>query len=261
MGNNLTITLSYARTNNARKKVAMAAQKTITINGREYDALTGLPVDATKTASSTPKPAPASKPSVAKHATRPVAKPVAKSVPRGQTISETVHGNVQKSKTLMRRATKKPAATQKIVRRPQAGRHMDISRNTSVSKFAPHPVIKEVKTASASPVKPSKPMSTDKPARVHPVAERALQKAGAKKAAQQRAAKPATTKDVKDAATYADIDGFASARATLTGDFADFDREVTVSGDPKQVDVNVYWTVKGQDQSVNLVTLFTNYDY
>ena len=67
--------------------------------------------------------------------------------------------------------------------------------------------------------------------------------------------------EIKDAASYADIDSFASPRSTLTGEFADFDRTVTVSGDPKQVDATVYWTVKGQDQSVELVTLFTDYDY
>ncbi|MCK5014684.1 MAG: type II secretion system protein [Candidatus Omnitrophica bacterium] len=67
--------------------------------------------------------------------------------------------------------------------------------------------------------------------------------------------------EIKDAASYSDIDSFASERSSLTGDFADFDREVTISGDPKQVDVTVYWTVKGQDQSVELVTLFTDYDY
>jgi prepilin-type N-terminal cleavage/methylation domain-containing protein len=67
--------------------------------------------------------------------------------------------------------------------------------------------------------------------------------------------------EIKDAASYSDIDSFASARSSLTGDFADFDREVAVSGDPKQADVTVYWTVKGQDQNVELVTLFTDYDY
>ncbi len=67
--------------------------------------------------------------------------------------------------------------------------------------------------------------------------------------------------EIKDASSYVNIDSFASARANLGGDFADFDREVTVAGDPKQVNVIVYWTVKGQDQSINLVTLFTDYDY
>ncbi len=67
--------------------------------------------------------------------------------------------------------------------------------------------------------------------------------------------------EIKDAATYAAIDTFVAARASLTGDYADFDRAVTVSGDPKQVNVIVYWTVNGSDQSVDLVSLFTDYDY
>lgn len=67
--------------------------------------------------------------------------------------------------------------------------------------------------------------------------------------------------EIKDAGSYSDVDSFSSARAALAGDFADFDREVTVAGDPKQVNVIVYWAVKGQDQSVDLVTLLADYDY
>ena len=67
--------------------------------------------------------------------------------------------------------------------------------------------------------------------------------------------------DIKDASSYLNIDTFAASRAALSGDFSDFDREVTVSGDPKQVNVIVYWSVKGQDQSIDLVSLFANYDY
>lgn len=67
--------------------------------------------------------------------------------------------------------------------------------------------------------------------------------------------------EIKDASSYANIDSFASARAALTGSFADFERAVTVSGNPKQVNVIVYWRVKGQDQSINLATLFTDYGY
>lgn len=67
--------------------------------------------------------------------------------------------------------------------------------------------------------------------------------------------------NIKDASSYSNIDTFAESRATLSGDFSDFDREVTVSGDPKQVNVIVYWSVKGQDQSIDLVSLFADYDY
>src|SRR5688572_29694609 len=41
--------------------------------------------------------------------------------------------------------------------------------------------------------------------------------------------------EIKNADSYAAIDGFASARTNLGGDFADFSREVIVNGDPKEV--------------------------
>jgi len=72
--------------------------------------------------------------------------------------------------------------------------------------------------------------------------------------------------DAKDADAYADI--VALSRANLDDDlgseydnYGDFDREVTVSGDPKQVNVIVYWSVKGDEQSINLVSIFADYDY
>ena len=67
--------------------------------------------------------------------------------------------------------------------------------------------------------------------------------------------------EIRDASLYADIDTFASSRANLSGDFADFDREVTVSGEPKQVNVVTYWDVKGTDQRVELVSVFSDYDF
>lgn len=67
--------------------------------------------------------------------------------------------------------------------------------------------------------------------------------------------------EIKDAASYADVDSMAAARSNLGGDFSDFDREVTVSGDPKQVNVKVYWTDQGVDHHVELITLLADYDY
>ena len=199
----------------------MATQKTITINGRAYDAVTGLPVENTKASAATqpviPKRAPqvvvtpkqvakpiakpATKPALAPAAAKPAAKPTTTpAASRGKSVSENIHSNVQKSKTLMRRAAKKPSTPQKIVRRTQPGRHMDFARNTNVAKFAPHPVVKEAKTASASPVKAAPIVSLDKPAQPHPAAVRALAKAQAKKETQVKIAKPVTSKEVKDAA-------------------------------------------------------------
>ena len=67
--------------------------------------------------------------------------------------------------------------------------------------------------------------------------------------------------EIKDASSYANVDTFAQAQTAMTGDYADFDKAVTVSGDPKQVNVIIYLDVKGVAQSVNLVSLFSDYDY
>lgn len=183
----------------------MAAQKTITINGRLYDAVTGLPVTAPAASAAIPAPTPV-KPSapkvasVSKVAPKTIKKPSAKpATPRAQSTvsSSNVHGNVQKSQTLMRRATKKPVAPHKVVRRTQPGRHMDISRSTSVAKFAPHPVVKPAAAAARPAAKTL--LTPDKPAQTHPAAQRALAKAQAKKQAAVRAAQPITARQVKDA--------------------------------------------------------------
>lgn len=173
----------------------MAPHKTITINGRMYDAATGLPVNsksapqAAKTSPATAKVVP--KTAIApKEAKAPTAK--APAAARAQTAAGSVHSSVQRSQTLHRRATKKPAVPNKpVVRRPTAGRHMDIARNTNVSKFASHPVTK--------PVAPKPVETPDRPAQVHPTAARALQKTAARKVV-AAPARPATSKEVKNAA-------------------------------------------------------------
>lgn len=63
---------------------------------------------------------------------------------------------------------------------------------------------------------------------------------------------------VKNASSWANIDTYASAKSSIGGAFSDYSREVLVSGNPKQVTVNVYWTFQGTEQIVSLVTLFTN---
>lgn len=180
----------------------MAPHKTVTINGRRYDAVTGLPIEEVqvtapdKTPIKKPKPAPAPK--------------KAPATERGTTHAAVAHGaTVQRSQTLARRATKKPAAPQKpVLKRNTPGRHMDIARSASVSKFASHPDTKPVADpitkAVTAPVpkaisKPApKPAAKpDKPARVHPVAQRALVRAETKKASTP--AKAVTAKEVKDA--------------------------------------------------------------
>lgn len=180
----------------------MAPHKTVTINGRRYDAVTGLPVEEVavtapdKTPIKAPKPAP--KPKAAPRTNR------------GVTNSEIVHSTAQRSQTLHRRAAKKPAAPNKpITKRNAPGRHMDFAKSADVSRFAKHPAVaaapaaaesqKSVSTPAPKPTAPAavKAAKADKPAQVHPVAQRALHRSTAKKAAP--APKPTTAKEVKDA--------------------------------------------------------------
>ena len=165
----------------------MPNNKTITINGRAYDAVTGLPIServydqVSRVSNKDSKPA---APAVKKP--EEVKKQVVK---RDSARAATeVHSQTQRSKTLLRRATKKPAAPAK---RPTTGRHMDMARSTKVSKFAPHPV-----TAAPAPKVAPVAVKPDKPAQIHPVAAKAL----ARNSAKPVAAKPASSKEVKDAA-------------------------------------------------------------
>jgi len=168
----------------------MSANKTITINGRAYDAVTGLPIservyDQVSRVSNT-KPTPAPKKAEPKEE-----KKVSPAVKRDAATAATqVHSQTQRSKTLLRRVSKKPAAPAK---RPTTGRHMDMARSTKVSKFAPHPVVTPPVVPKVAPVA-AKP---DKAPQVHPVAAKALARASAAKPV---VAKPATSKEVKDAA-------------------------------------------------------------
>jgi hypothetical protein len=144
----------------------MQANKTVTINGRIYDAVTGLPVAAKPVA----KAEPAKKPTVLRRA--------------AQVSAAAVHTTTQRSKTLNRRAIKKPA----VVKRPQPGRHMDIARSSKVARFAPHPVIADEPKKSTPDIAP----------KTHPTASRALARV-----AHTKKAVSMTPKEVKDAAIAA----------------------------------------------------------
>lgn len=200
----------------------MAPHKTITVNGRVYDAVTGLPVDASTVLEAAPKAptAPLSpKPSlptapVAPKAARPqgtprpdVVKMTAKVkapiiapkkpeaiAPRSNLAAESVHSGAQRSQTLNRRATKKPATPNRpITRRPTVGQQMDIAKSTDVSRFAKNPV---TTPTVSKPVAPA--AKQDKPAQTHPLVQRAFTRSKAKIVASKP--KPTTLKEVKDAA-------------------------------------------------------------
>lgn len=118
----------------------MQANKTVTINGRLYDGVTGLPVSAPKPAAKAP------------------------AAPRSSAAAPSVHASAQRSQTLHRRSTKKPGVATK---RPQPGKHMDIARSSTIKRFAAHPA----KVASVA--KQHTIMSADIAPRHHPMAKRA----------------------------------------------------------------------------------------
>lgn len=63
---------------------------------------------------------------------------------------------------------------------------------------------------------------------------------------------------IKSTATYAAINAHSKVPTSVGGTYADYYREVIVTGDPKQVIVSVYWTENGQKLGVTLSTLLAN---
>ncbi len=94
----------------------MKNEKIVTINGQKFDSVSGMPIG---------KPPLISKPLTAH-------KPASASG---------IHTATQKSSTLYRRATQKPAGHAAPAVR-KAGRSMDIARSNSVTHFGPRPVLK-----------------------------------------------------------------------------------------------------------------------
>lgn len=125
----------------------MEKDKTVTINGRAYDAATGMPV---------------------------AKKPVRKTVERvSSAAAEGVHKNVQRSQTLNRQIAKKKTTT-----RPKAGRTMDIARSAQVTRFKPEPA---KPTPAPAPKKAATPAKPDRKPTPHPMAARALTRSTAPK--------------------------------------------------------------------------------
>lgn len=108
----------------------MDKNKTVLINGRKYDARTGLPVD-TRSRGATPT----------------------------RTHSSTIHASTQRTRTLARRVTKKPVAnTNAAGKKRQPGQVMDVARSPRISRFhtetiTPQPVAKKIEKPTA-PVRP-----------------------------------------------------------------------------------------------------------
>lgn len=143
----------------------MEKNKTVTINGRLYDAATGMPV----------KKAPARK-----TVERPASAPAAG-----------VHATTERSQTLNRRIAQKK--TTAPARKPQSGRMMDIARSPKVARFTPEAPKPEPKKEKPAPVTADhKPVS-------HPMAERAISRAAAPKPAKVVSAEVTKSlKEIKD---------------------------------------------------------------
>lgn len=65
---------------------------------------------------------------------------------------------------------------------------------------------------------------------------------------------------IKDSGSWDAINSFASPRISLGGDFSGFDKEIRIDGDPKKVEVIIYWAGHGVGRTVKLATLFTDYN-
>lgn len=158
----------------------MQSNKTVTINGRQYDAVTGLPID-------TPS----------KSTTKPVA-PATVKKRAAEAAARSVHAQPQRSQTLHRRAAKKQQNT--IAKRPKAGQSMDIARHAKVAKFAPHPAAAAIKKETLDAPAP------DLAHKPHPVAARA----------QARVSKPVAAAPAKKTAKQIKDDAIAAALAKPT---------------------------------------------
>lgn len=115
----------------------MRGQNTIVINGKVYDALTGLPAGAPDPVSPA-KAAPAVKPT-APAVTKPQTGTIMSDVAR-KTSTPIVHRRVQRSTTLRRDALKKPHAHQTPIHQARPTRQPGaVERSPHISKFAVHP--------------------------------------------------------------------------------------------------------------------------
>ncbi len=144
----------------------MNQNKIVTVNGHRYDAHTGLLVD----------PANTDQPSVKK-----------------PTLASSIHSTTQRSKTLVRRAIKKPLKpTISTISRP-VRQTMDIARSSKISRFAPtssDAIVRNTPKTESS-------KNVDIPATNHPAVSRAIVKT---KKSEIVALAPKTTKEVKDEA-------------------------------------------------------------
>lgn len=127
----------------------MTYTDTISIEGQDYDAATGLPLNGVF---ASPQ------------------KTVGKSHHPVTHSAHHVHSKPMRSQTLHRKVVRRPS-THKIVKHEPAVRLQDVRPHSEVRKFAPHPV---------GALQPRKSMDVSRPAPVHPMVARAHAKSAAK---------------------------------------------------------------------------------
>ncbi len=139
----------------------MSQTQTISINGKLYDAVTGMPIAETDKAQGQQTTAHAATGSSHTTHQRP--------------HSHGIHQKPQKSQTLHRRSIKKPAATARSTQTsyaqapaPQRARST-VTRSPQISKFAPRPVMNDIS-------RPVKKMPQDIGPVVHPAVQKAHEK-------------------------------------------------------------------------------------
>lgn len=123
---------------------------TITINGRTYDAITGMPVvEHHVTANvATPKPAPHSASVRTFSDVAPVTADVARPIHHAHAPAQAVHGIPQKSQTLHRAAVKKP-----VIEPTQA--HATTQRSPLISRFNGQEAKPAVAQPAPEPIQPA----------------------------------------------------------------------------------------------------------
>lgn len=174
----------------------MKAKNSIIINGRTYDAVTGMPLDGIPQKTG-PQPTPVHEPAaparpphrafvdIGPVRSTPAKKPSGQ--PRAQTPSQAMHQRTQKSQTLHRATLARPVAQAQV-------------RSAAISKFAPaQPAAKPV----AHPIKPitKKVMAhqpADAPATMHPAVAKALATMQATGTAPAKPAEARSSKELKE---------------------------------------------------------------
>lgn len=66
---------------------------------------------------------------------------------------------------------------------------------------------------------------------------------------------------IKGSASWDDIDDYAVERSSFGGDHKGFERMIVIQGDPKEIDIVIFWEFKGNERSLTVSTLMANYGF